>query len=212
MQTLTNRQLEILRYIRDFANENAIPPTIREIATHFETTLKTIQDHVKALIKKEYIATTEKRSRSLRILVNPDEQDCISTVPDSKESALVRSIPLLGSVAAGKPLLAEENIESFISVPTSMLKPHATYFALQVKGDSMTGAGIFNGDTAIIEKCPNAQNKDIVVAVLNDAITLKRFYKEAKRIRLDSENDAYNPIFCNDIRIAGKLKTIIRSY
>ncbi|MGL4985887.1 MAG: transcriptional repressor LexA [Treponemataceae bacterium] len=216
MKALTKRQLEFFCYIRDFSKENEGSPTIREIALHFKTSLKTVQDHISALIKKGYLSSDKRRSRSLRILNDIDDtNNKIFSVQSSSEqdpSIPFVSIPLLGSVVAGMPLFTEEHFEKAIHLPITLVKNHASYFALKVHGDSMINAGIFTGDLAIIEQSQTAVNGDIVVASLDDAITLKRFFKEATRVRLESENDAYKPIFCQEVRIVGKLKTIIRSY
>ena len=121
-------------------------------------------------------------------------------------------IPLLGSVAAGLPLLSEENYDGNIILHRSMLKKNKKYFALKVKGDSMSGIGILEGDTAIIEKQNTVRNGEIAVAVIDEAVTLKRFYKESSRIKLQAENPAYKPIYSQDVKILGRLFTIIRSY
>jgi repressor LexA len=118
----------------------------------------------------------------------------------------------LGTVAAGKPILAEENWEGTIALPPAMIKKQREYFALHIRGDSMIEAGIMDGDIAVIEKRETAHNGDIVVAVVDDAVTLKRFFKESNRIRLQPENSAYSPIYCQDVRLLGKLSCIIRSY
>ncbi len=120
-------------------------------------------------------------------------------------------MPLLGAVAAGKPIFAEENFRGTIQVPVEMTRS-GSCFALTVRGDSMRDAGIFNGDLAIIEERPTAENGEIVVAMIDDAVTLKRFYNENNRIKLIAENPAYSPIFTQDARIIGRLRGIIRNY
>jgi len=121
-------------------------------------------------------------------------------------------VPILGTVAAGIPILAEENFDGNVLLHRSMLKRNKKYFALKVKGDSMIGAGIMEGDTAIIEKQNTVHNGEIAVAVMDDAVTLKRFYKESSRIRLQAENPAYKPLYSQDVKILGRLFTIIRAY
>ncbi|MBO7135836.1 MAG: repressor LexA [Spirochaetaceae bacterium] len=205
MKGLTERQQESLRFIRDYTLENSRPPTIREVADHFGVTVKAAQDRITALRKKNFLAPSDNCSRSLRILVDIDEKE--------KESSEMVSVPLLGTVAVGKPLLCADNIEGRIFVPSSFLRKGFEYFALTVKGDSMMRAGIMDGDTALIQQCDSAsEDGEIVVVLLDDAITLKRYFKEPSRIRLQSENPDFKPIFCQDVRILGRLSTIIRIY
>lgn len=204
MRGLTEKQLSILRFIRDYLSLNEHAPSLREIAGHFDFTLSSVQFTVDALQKKGFLSQVKNTARSLRILADPDE------IPD-KEAEFI-SVPVLGTVAAGSPIFSEENIRETLQLPQKLLKGNSEYFACEVRGDSMINAGIFSGDLAIIEKSPSAQNGEIVVAVLDDAITLKRFYKEPNRIRLEAENPDFAPIFCQNVRIAGRLAHIIRNY
>jgi len=201
MKELTLRQKEVLSYIADYKNKHSYPPTIREIAEHFSMSVKGAHDHITALKRKGQIKHEEKRPRTLE-LTNSRKDDHSSII----------DVPLLGSVAAGVPLLAEENFEKNIPIHSSFLKKHKKYFALKVKGDSMSGAGILDGDLAIIEKLSVVHNGEIAVAVLNDAVTLKRFYKESSRIRLQPENPAYKATYSKDVKILGRLAGVIRSY
>ena len=120
-------------------------------------------------------------------------------------------MPILGTVVAGTPLLTEENMDGTYTVPRSSIGP-GDHFAMHVRGDSMVGAGIKNGDLAVIRKQPTAENGDIVVAMIDDAVTLKTFYKESRRIRLQAENPAYLPIYATDLKILGKLSYLVRRY
>ena len=201
MRPLTNRQEEVLGFIRGFISSNKYPPTIREISDHFSISVKGAYDHVKALEKKERIHCDTNRSRAIEVL-----GDTSSSAEPS-----VLEIPILGNVAAGVPLLAEENYDGTVAVPKSSLG-NKQYFAVNVHGDSMVGAGIMDGDTAIIAQQAVANNGDIVVAMVDEAVTLKRFYKEHNRVQLKSENPAYPPIYTRDVRILGKLARIVRSY
>jgi repressor LexA len=203
MKDLTERQKQVLQYISVFSAQNSYPPTVREIASHFAVSGGAIQEHLEALRKKNYISWADKRSRGIKILG--------TQIPDEDVNVSSR-IPLLGSVAAGKPLLSEENYDGHVSVLFSHLKENKSYFALRVRGTSMINAGILDGDIAIIEQADKADNGQIVVAVLDDKITLKRFFLEAARVRLQSENPEFNPIYCRDVRIAGILSHIIREY
>ena len=200
MKTITKRQDEVLGFMKDFLLRNKFPPTIREIANHFEISVKGAYDHIKALEKKGIIHCNQNQSRSIEIL---DEVD---------EERLLTSIPILGRVAAGLPILAEENLDGSVHLPQEFLG-RGSHFALRVKGDSMTGAGIMDGDLAVIRSQNSAENGDIVVAMTeDDAVTLKRFFKERTRIKLQSENPAYNPLFLQNVRLLGKLVSVIRRY
>ncbi|AEJ20682.1 transcriptional repressor LexA [Gracilinema caldarium] len=203
MKELTERQREVLSFISAFTKSHTYPPTIREIADHFSISVKGAYDHLNALKKKGYLRLSDKRSRTIEVVHTMDRQN---------ETEQLIQIPILGTVAAGKPILAEENWEGTVAIPPSMVRKQGTYFALNVRGDSMIEAGIMDGDLAIIEKRETAHNGEIVVAVVDDAVTLKRFYKESNRIRLQPENAAYSPIYCQDIRLLGRLSCIIRSY
>ncbi len=201
MKGLTSRQREVVEFIRDFIQDHAYPPTIREIASHFSISVKAAFDHVKALEKKHVLRSDLNRSRSLEII-----SDEFTPVHEAK------SIPLLGNVAAGVPLLTEENYDGSLSISADMLG-NGDFFALKVKGDSMINAGIFDGDYAVIRKTNTASNGDIVVAwIQDDAVTLKRLFIEQNRVRLQAENEAYPPIYTQDIRIVGTLQLVIRDY
>lgn len=129
-----------------------------------------------------------------------------------EDSLFVSKVPLLGTVAAGKPLLCEENLDGYVNLTEPFIRPGKSYFALRVRGTSMIDAGILEGDLAVIEQANTALDGQIVVAVLDDAITLKRYYKESSRVRLQPENSAMQPIYCQDVRIVGILSNIVRTY
>mgnify|MGYP002777226488 FL=1 len=199
MKELTDRQREVLDFIERYHGERSYPPTIREIAEFFRISVKGAYDHLKALEKKGYMRLGENRSRSIELLGK------------SYSPSPLAEIPLLGSVAAGKPIFADENFESSVHVPAAMAAK-GRCFALRVRGDSMTGAGILDGDIAVIEQRHTADDGDIVVAMLEDSVTLKRFYREKGRIRLAAENPAFAPIYTQDVRVLGALRGIMRSY
>jgi repressor LexA len=199
MKTLTARQKEVLDFISSFLDDHGYPPTIREIAESFAISVKGAYDHVKALEKKGYIRLGENRSRALELLRR------------EKPQRAAVEIPLLGSVAAGKPISADENYSGSIHVPSDMVRT-SPCFALSVRGDSMKDAGIFHGDIAVIEQRQTADNGEIVVAMIDDAVTLKRFYRENSRVKLMAENPAYAPIYTQDVKILGRLRGIIRKY
>lgn len=198
MKNLTKRQSEVLDFIKVFIESHKYPPTIREIAGNFEISVKGAYDHVKALEKKDVISCDTNRSRAIEICSEDSGEEMIS-------------IPVLGNVAAGLPLMASENFDGYISLPSGMLK-QGNHFALNVKGDSMINAGILDGDTAIIKQKSTAETGEIIVALIDDSVTLKRFYKESSRVKLMAENDAYSPIYTQDIKILGKLVKILRNY
>ncbi len=198
MKGLTKRQSEILEYLKDFIDENRYPPAIREVAANFSISVKGAYDHIKALEKKNVITCNNNTSRSIGI-VNEREDNSIS-------------VPLLGNIAAGSPIMAEENFDGFITISKDLIKKTGTHFALNVQGDSMINAGILPGDIAVFQQQQTANNGTIVAAMLDDAVTLKRFYKESNRVKLKAENDLYSPIYTQSVSILGKLVTIIRTY
>ena len=204
MKNLTNRQKEVLEFIARFTDENGYPPTVREIGDHFDISLRAVQDHIAACQKKGYLSQCQKRSRSIRVLKNEEGV--------SETKAFTSRIPLLGTVAAGKPLLSEENIDGYVTIAEPFVRPGKTYFALHVRGSSMINAGILEGDLAIIEKADVASEGQIVVAVVDNAITLKRFYREENRIRLQPENPDFQPIYTNDAHLAGIMVGLVRTY
>jgi repressor LexA len=199
MKTLTARQQEVLDFITSYLDAHAYPPTIREIAESFAISVKGAYDHVKALEKKGFLRLGENRSRALELLRR-----------DKPESSSVE-LPLLGTVAAGKPITADENYAGTVHVPADIVRA-ASCFALSVRGDSMKDVGIFHGDLAVIEERQTADNGEIVVAMIDDAVTLKRFFRENNRVKLMAENPAYAPIYTQDVRILGRLRGIIRKY
>lgn len=200
MKAPTSRQTEVLDFIKSFLAGHKYPPTIREVAAHFGISVKGAYDHVKALEKKGLIACDNNRSRAIEIIEESSDSD-----PSQ------RQVPVLGHVAAGMPLFAEENNEGFLSLPSSMVG-NGEVFALRVEGESMIGAGIIDGDVAVFAQQAQAENGQIVVAMVEEAVTLKRFYKEKNRVRLQAENPAYPPIYTADVRILGRLVALIRSY
>ncbi len=202
MKDLTGKQSAILDYIEEYINAQGYPPTIREIGEKFSITAKGAYDHLKAIEKKGYIKCEKNRSRAIELLKTSNGQAPL-------ETGRVVNIPLLGRVAAGMPILAEENIEEYLAFPRTMVDDNGV-FALRVAGDSMKDAGIHDGDIAVIQKQETARDGDIVVALLDDEATLKYFHKEKSRIRLQPANKAYKPIYTADAVILGKLVGIYR--
>ena len=202
MKELTKRQKEVLSFIANHINKHSYPPTIRDIAEHFTISVKGAYDHVAALKRKNFLKQDGNRSRTMVLTETKEDED----------NKLLAKIPIVGTVAAGIPILSEENWEGTLTLYKPSLKKNRMYFAVRVRGDSMKGAGIMDGDMAVIEKQSVAANGEIVVAVVDEAVTLKRFYKENSRIKLQAENPDYKPIYCQDIRILGRLAQIIRQY
>jgi repressor LexA len=165
MKELTKRQKEILSFIAAYIKNHSYPPTIREIADNFSISVKGAYDHVTALKRKNCLKQDDNRSRTMELVRSKVDEDL----------GMVSKIPIVGTVAAGIPILSEENWEGTITLHQSMLKKNKVYFALKVRGDSMSGAGIMDGDMAIIEKMTVVKNGEIAVAVVDDAVTLKRF-------------------------------------
>jgi repressor LexA len=201
MKELTEKQEAVLRFVAEHQAAYGYPPTNREIATHFEITAKAAHDHILALERKGAVRVRDRISRSIEILKNDNRQN-----PDFFD------IPIAGDIAAGLPLMSEENIDGRLRLPDAMLKSGAVYFAMRVRGDSMTDAGILPGDMVVIEKKDYADNGQIVAAVMNDAITLKRFFREHGRIKLQAENAEYQPIYTTDVHIVGILALVFRHY
>ena len=202
MKEPTARQKEVLDFIAAFINNHTYPPTIREVADFFSISVKGANDHLAALKKKGLLRQGDKKSRTIE-LVKVEEKDGEETT----------EIPILGTVAAGRPLMAVENMDGSIKMHRSYLKNAGKYFALRVKGDSMEGAGIVDGDIAIIEYQNLVRNGEVAVVMLEEAVTLKTFYRESARVRLQPENSKYSPIYCSrDVRVLGKLAHIFRSY
>jgi repressor LexA len=199
MKELTERQKEVLSFIGRFVHEHSYPPTIREIGEHFGISIKGAHDHVIALKKKGALRQREKRSRTMEVVGAESKNRCVQ-------------IPLVGVVAAGTPIMSEENFEGTVPIHESMIKRNRKYFALKVRGDSMSDAGILDGDIAVIEKTTAVRNGEIAVTWVNNAATLKRVFKETNRIRLQAENRAYSPIYSQNVRIEGRLIQVIRSY
>ena len=186
--TITAKQKEILEYIKSEILKRGFPPAVREIceAVHLKST-SSVHSHLESLERKGYIRRDPTKPRAIEIL-----DDSFQLL--RKEMV---NVPIVGKIAAGSPLLAVENIESYFPIPSEYL-PNAQTFLLEVKGESMINAGIFNGDNVLVKKQPNAENGDIVVALVDDSATVKTFYKEDGYYRLQPENDTMDPIIVKE--------------
>ncbi len=196
---LTQKQQKILDFIKNYIAETGYPPAVRDISNAFGMSSKGAYDHITAIEKKGYIRRDPSKPRAIELL------DYISR----KSPKSLVDIPVLGKVAAGEPLLANQNIEWIITVSKDMVKADEP-FALRVKGDSMIGVGIFNNDFVIVKKQQTAEQGDIVVALIGDEATVKRFYKEDGYIRLQPENPTMLPIITKDVVILGKVIGLFR--
>ena len=197
---ISSKQQEILEYIKQEILNKGYPPAVREIceAVHLKST-SSVHSHLETLEKNGYIRRDPTKPRAIEII---DDNFNLTR----RE---VVNVPILGQVAAGQPLLAVENIENYFPIPTEFM-PNAETFMLKVKGDSMINAGIFNGDKILVQKQSDAQNGDIVIALVDDSATVKTFYKENGHYRLQPENDTMDPIIVNECSILGKVFGIMR--
>ncbi len=197
---ITNKQKEILEYIKEEILKRGYPPAVREIceAVHLKST-SSVHSHLETLEKNGYIKRDPTKPRAIEIC--DDSFQIVRTE--------MVSIPVVGNVAAGQPILAQENIESYFPVPAEFV-PSGDSFALKVRGDSMINAGIFHGDQIFVQACSTARNGDMVVALIEDSATVKTFYKENGHIRLQPENDSMDPIIVDDCQILGKVYGVFR--
>lgn len=197
---ISSKQREILEYIKQEILNKGYPPAVREIceAVHLKST-SSVHSHLETLEKNGYIRRDPTKPRAIEII---DDNFNLTR----RE---VVNVTIIGQVAAGQPLLAVENIENYFPIPTEFM-PNAETFMLKVKGDSMINAGIFNGDKILVQKQSDAQNGDIVVALVDDSATVKTFYKEDGHFRLQPENDTMDPIIVNECSILGKVFGIMR--
>lgn len=197
---ITDKQREILEYIKEMILKKGYPPAVREIceAVHLKST-SSVHSHLESLEKNGYIRRDPTKPRTIEIL--------------DDDFALTRrelvNVPVIGTVAAGTPILAEQNIEDYLPIPAEIL-PNKEVFMLKVKGNSMIETGIYNGDKVIVAKQPNAENGDKVVALVDDSATVKTFYKENGHFRLQPENSSMDPIILDQVEILGKVIGLFR--
>ena len=197
---ISAKQQEILEYIKETILKKGYPPSVREIceAVHLKST-SSVHSHLETLEENGYIRRDPTKPRTIEILddnFNLTRREMVN-------------IPVLGTVAAGQPILAQENIENYFPIPAELL-PNQKTFMLRAKGDSMINAGIFNGDQIIVAQQETAENGEIVVALLDDSATVKRFFKENGHFRLQPENDAMEPILTDSVQILGKVIGLMR--
>ncbi|MDR3313675.1 MAG: transcriptional repressor LexA [Oscillospiraceae bacterium] len=193
---LNNTQQRIYEFLVE-RTQDGVPPSVREIGEHVGLrSTSSVQANLDTLDELGYITRDAMHKRSIRI---------------AGQTRQITQVPLLGTVAAGMPILAVEQIECYLPY-TGPVTRDKSLFALRVKGESMINAGIYDGDIAYIEKTPHARNGDIVVALVEDEATIKTFYKEDGQFRLQPENDTMDPIYCDEVVILGKLVSLLRYY
>ena len=197
---ISPKQLEILEYIKKQILAKGYPPAVREIceAVHLRST-SSVHSHLETLEKNGYIRRDPTKPRAIEIV--------------AAAFALTRrevvNVPILSTITAGEPILAVENIVDYFPIPVELM-PNAEVFMLKVRGESMINAGIYDGDQVIVQRQPTAENGDIVVALLDDSATVKRFFKENGYYRLQPENDTMNPIIVSSVEVIGKVIGLMR--
>lgn len=197
---ITQKQSEILEYIKSQILNKGYPPSVRDICSvvNLKST-SSVHAHLESLEKNGYIRRDPTKPRTIEIIddnFNLTRREMVN-------------VPVLGQVAAGEPILAVDNITGYFPIPSEFM-PNEETFILTVKGDSMINIGIYNGDQIVVEKCNTAENGEIIVALLDDSATVKRFYKENGHIRLQPENDFMDPIIVDDCMILGKVIGLMR--
>lgn len=197
---LTRRQREILTFVQRYADAHGYPPSVREIGQALGlTSSSTVHSHLSALGKKGYLRRDPSKPRALEVLRNEHE------IPSKK----VVAVPVIGQVTAGEPILAQQNIEDYFPLPLDFVHAEEC-FILHVRGDSMINAGIYDGDFLVVRRQQTATNGEIVVARIDDEATVKRFFKEEDRIRLQPENSTLEPIYAREVAIEGIGVAVIR--
>lgn len=203
MEPLTPRQQAIFQFIRDEVSKRGYPPSVREIGEAVGLrSSSTVHAHLAKLEDKGYIRRDPTKPRAIEIVA--------PGIPSPLQPAEMTAVPVLGRVAAGAPVLAEENIEDYINVPADFIKQGASQFCLRVKGDSMIDAGILDGDMVLVRQQNYAENGEIIVAMLGEEATVKRFYRLRDKVKLQAENPRYEPIYSREVVILGKVIAVFR--
>lgn len=199
---ISDKQREILEYIKEEILSKGYPPAVREIceAVHLKST-SSVHSHLETLEKNGYIRRDPTKPRAIEIL----DDDFNLTRRE------VVNVPMIGHVAAGEPILATEHIDNYFPIPAEYI-PNKETFMLKVKGESMINAGILDGDSILVKQQPDAENGDIVVALVGDSATVKTFYKEDGHFRLQPENDTMDPIIVDECSIIGKVFGVFRIF
>jgi len=206
MEELTKRQNEVLSGIRLIFAETGYPPTVRELGERLGLRSScTVQRHLEALERKGFIRRNPTKARTIEITRG------LKPVSRSAADGGLISLPVVGTVTAGMPILATENIEDSLALPKTLV-PDGECFVLKVRGDSMINAGLFDGDLAVVKRQESADNGDIVVALIDDEATIKRLYRERRRYRLQPENPSMEPIIVDSVAVLGKVVLAIHRF
>ncbi len=207
---ISEKQVIILQFIANCIKADGYPPTVREIAkaVHLNSSA-TVYGHLKKLEKSNYIRRDPTKPRAIEILPKSSKFVSIDKLEKDINSVMV---PLVGNISAGNPILAEENIEDYFPLTSDFIKGGHQVFLLRVRGDSMINAGIMDRDYIVVRKQETAINGEIVVALMENEATVKRFFKTSKNIKLMPENDNMEPITVMDVSIIGKVIGVIRKY
>ena len=214
----TNKKTEIIinkvyEILKSYLEEKGYPPSLREIMSLINvSSTSTIKYYLDKLEEKGLIKRTNNKNRAIELIKENNLNVDTTKKEHFENSSNLTKIPLIGQVAAGTPILAVENFEDVYEFSDNLFSKKGEVFMLTVKGDSMINAGIYNKDKIVVKKQNYANNTDIVVAMLNGSATVKRFYKEENRIRLQPENDFMSPIYCVDVDINGKVIGLNRNY
>ena len=202
MDKLTQKQQQVYDYIKEAVDKNGYPPTVREIALKMGLkSASTVQSHIETLIGLGYIRRDSTKPRTIEIVGNDSARIL------SMENVYV---PILGNVAAGQPLYAEQNIEGYFPISTSMINRGEEYFMLNVRGNSMTKIAMYDGDKILVRRQSYVDNGEVAVILVGNSSTVKRFYKEDGYYRLQPENDLLEPIIVNNAEVIGKVMGIFR--
>ncbi|BAH06520.1 transcriptional repressor LexA [Clostridium kluyveri] len=195
-----NRQSQIYNFIKSQIKQKGYPPSVREICTAVGLkSTSTVHSYLEKLERRGFIKRDATKSRTIEVIEKSQKKEMIE-------------VPIIGTITAGMPIIAVENIEDYFPLPMDYIKNKREIFMLRVKGESMVDAGILDGDLSLIEKVHSAENGDIVVALIENEATLKRFFKEENHIRLQPENKNMPPIIVDDCKIIGRLIGIYRQY
>ena len=208
---ITKRQQQIYDYIRSYQEEKGYPPSVREMAAAVGlSSPSTVHAHLNALEERGLIKRDRTKPRAIEVF-NEDGSSAKQNPGAETETRGSITLPLVGRVAAGMPILAEQNIEDTFTVPTE-IATDASSFILEVHGESMINVGIYNGDYIIVREQHSATNGEIIVAMINGEATVKTFYKEQGRVRLQPENDTMEPIYADNPTILGKVVALMRRF
>lgn len=208
---ISKRQQQIYDFIRSYQKEKGYPPSVREMAAAVGlSSPSTVHAHLSALEDLGLIKRDATKPRALEVF-NSDGSSCVVTETERPASRGTVSLPLVGRVAAGLPILAEQNIEDTFTLPTEIATDSSS-FMLEVHGESMINVGIYNGDYIVVREQKSAMNGEIVVALIDGEATVKTFYKEQGRVRLQPENDTMEPIYAENPTILGKVVALMRRF